>query len=318
MYIILLLAGFVLLIKGADVLVAGASSLARILGVSDLLIGLTVVAFGTSAPELCVNLLASIKGATALSFGNIIGSNIANILLILGISSLIFPLEVGKNTVWREIPFSFLAAVLLIVLANDTFIDSNPPSRLTRIDGLVLLSFFIIFMVYLLQTARSGAGQPMAAATTQGSLRKALLLIVGGLAAITLGSKWIIDGSMRLAADLGVSQSLIGLTLVAVGTSLPELATSVVAAVKKNPDIAVGNIVGSNIFNTFFILGCSSVICPIPLAKSCQLDLGVNIVAGFLLFVTMFTGKRRIIDRWEGGLFVAGYLAYIIYIIVRG
>ena len=314
--IILLLIGFVLLVKGADFLVEGASSIGRRLNVSDLVIGLTVVAFGTSAPELFVNVVSSIRGEAGIAIGNVIGSNIANILLILGISSIIFPLTVTKGTVWKEIPLSLLAALLLGVLANDHLIDRMGFSELTRIDGLVFLSFFIIFMYYSVSIASQIQGMSEHVPSKQYGFVKSSLLIAGGLLGLLVGGKWIVDGAVYLASAFGVSQSFIGLTIVAVGTSLPELATSAVAAYKGNVEIAVGNVVGSCIFNVFFVLGISSVIKPIPFDTGNDIDIGVMVLANVLLFAYMFTGKRRRLDRWEGIVFAVLYLAYIAFLII--
>jgi len=314
--IILLIVGFLILIKGADLLVEGASSIGRRLKISDLVIGLTVVAFGTSSPELFVNLIASIKGQAGIAVGNIVGSNIANILLILGISSIIFPLSVGKGTVWKEIPLSLLAALLLGVLANDHLIDKLGFSQLTRIDGLVFLSFFIIFIYYSVSIAGEIRGMNQHVPSKEHGLARSILSIAGGLVALLLGGKWIVDGAVYIASVLSVRQSLVGLTIVAVGTSLPELATSAVAAHKRNVEIAVGNVVGSCIFNVFFVLGVSSVVKPIPFDTKNDIDLAVMVLANLLLFAYMFTGKKRLLDRWEGSMFVvlyAGYIAFLVF-----
>lgn len=310
--------GFLMVIKGANFLVDGASGIARILKVSDLVIGLTVVAFGTSFPELSVNIFASIKGNTEIAISNILGSNIFNILLILGVSAIIYPLKVSKGTVWKEIPFTLLAAVLLGILANDKFIDGSGISALTRIDGLILLSFFIIFLNYVFGIAKlpeiSEANQP----AKEYSMAKSIFLAILGLFCLMIGARWTVNGAVKLALALGVSESLIGLTIVAAGTSLPELATSAVAAYKKNIDIAVGNIVGSNIFNIFFVLGISSVIRPLPFQAKSNVDISATIISSLLLFLCMFTGKKRFLDRWEGFVFVLLYGAYITFLIIRG
>ncbi|MBC8458019.1 MAG: calcium/sodium antiporter [Deltaproteobacteria bacterium] len=312
---LLLIVGFALLIKGADFLVDGASSIAKRLSISDLVIGLTVVAFGTSAPELFVNLVASFKGKTDIAIGNVLGSNIANIFLILGISSLIYPLSVTKGTVWKEIPLSLLAAVLLWILANDQFIDKSSHSALTRIDGLVFLSFFIIFLYYTFGIARKIEGPEEGVPVKQHSSRKSILFILIGLGGLIVGGQWIVNGAVHMALNLGMSESLVGLTIVAVGTSLPELATSAVAAHKKNVEIAVGNVVGSNIFNIFFVLGISSIVKPLPFQPKANIDIGVVILASFLLFLSMFTGKRRSLDRWKGFIFIFLYSAYITFLV---
>jgi len=313
----LLLAGFALLIKGADLLVKGASSIGRKMGVSDLVIGLTVVAFGTSSPELFVNLMASARGNTGIAIGNIVGSNIANIFLILGVSSMIFPLSVGKGTVWREIPLSLLAACVLAILANDQWIDGDAHSALTRIDGLVFLSFFLIFMYYSASIAREINGMGEEIPPTDLRAGRAALFVVIGLGGLALGGDWIVRGAVHAATSLGMSETLIGLTIVAVGTSLPELATSAVAAYRKNVEIAVGNVVGSNIFNIFFVLGVSSVVRPLPFQPAGNLGIGFVVLGSLLLFFGMFTGGKRTLDRWEGGILVAGYAAYIVLAILQ-
>ncbi|MDY6855055.1 MAG: calcium/sodium antiporter [Thermodesulfobacteriota bacterium] len=315
---ILFVAGFVILIKGAGSLVDGASSIARRFNVSDLVIGLTVVAFGTSSPELFVNIVSSLKGNTDIAIGNILGSNIANILLILGASSIICPLTVSKGTVWKEIPFSLLAALLLGVLANDRLIDKTDFSVLTRTDGLVFISFFIIFIYYTFGIAQKIEGMEDHMPVKQYGLVKSLFFVMLGLTGLGLGGKWIVDGAVRLALQFGMSQSLVGLTIVAVGTSLPELATSAVAASKKNVEIAVGNVVGSNIFNIFFVLGISSTIRPLPFQSKSNVDIGVVVLASVLLFAYMFTGNKHSLDRWEGILFIFLYGTYITFLIFQG
>jgi cation:H+ antiporter len=314
---ILLVIGFILLIKGADLLVDGASSVGRKLDISDLVIGLTVVAFGTSLPELFVNIFASIKGNTDIAIGNVLGSNIANIFLILGVSAAIFPLAVGKGTVWKEIPLSLLAALLLGVMANDRLIDKGDISALTRIDGLVFLAFFIIFIYYSFGIVKKFEGIDSHLPQKEYGLLKSSLKIVTGLVGLGVGGNWIVDAAVLIASRLGVSQSLIGLTIVAVGTSLPELATSAVAAYKKNAEIAVGNIIGSNIFNIFFVLGLSSIIKPLPFNPGSNIDIGVVILASLLLFLWMFTGKKHSLDRWEGVIFLILYGGYIIFLVYK-
>ena len=313
---IFLAVGFAFLIKGADLLVEGASSLAKKLGISTLVIGLTIVAFGTSAPELIVNLFASLQGNPDIAIGNILGSNIANILLILGISAVIFPLAVKRGTVWKEIPLCLLAIVVTAFMANDALIDGGKFSGLTRIDGLVLISFFIIFLYYTFGISKSGEGDT-GVVIKERSLFKAGAMVAVGLVALTIGGKWIVDSAVNIATSLGVSQAILGLTVVAVGTSLPELATSAVAAYKKNADIAIGNIVGSNIFNVFWILGISAIISPLPFSAMLMRDVAVTIAATFLLFIFMFIGKKHILERWQGVLFIVAYFAYIIFIVAQ-
>ncbi len=329
---LLLPIGFALLIKGANLLVDGASSIAQRFGISALVIGLTIVAFGTSAPELIVNILSSIQGNTDIAIGNILGSNIANILLILGISAVIFPLAVKRSTVWKEIPLALLAAVLVGIMANDAFIDGGYFSGLTRIDGLVLISFFIIFLYYTFGISRVVTVDPSIypessldstrddkTETTvhQRSLLRSCLMVGVGLVGLIVGGMWVVDAAVALATSLGVSQAIIGLTIVAIGTSLPELVTSAVAAYKKNVDIAVGNIVGSNIFNLFWILGVSAIINPLPFSSVLMRDVLVTIAAALLLFIVMFIGKRHILERWQGVVFILLYIGYIVLLIVQ-
>lgn len=308
--------GIALVIFSANWLVDGASSIAKKFGLSDLVIGLTIVAFGTSAPELTVNLFSALQGNTDIAIGNVLGSNIANIFLILGLASIIYPLSIQRNTTWKEIPLSFLAAVVLGILANDQLIDGSAVgSFVSRIDGLVLLCFFVIFMVYTAEIARNQSDtdegiKPM-------PLWKSGLLVVAGLLGLFFGGKFLVDGAVNIAEQLGMSQKLIGLTIVAIGTSLPELATSIVAATKKKTDIAIGNVVGSNIFNIFFILGVTSAIQPLPFSPSINFDILVTIFASFILFLsTMVIGKRKVV-RAEGIIFLLIYIGYIVYSIYR-
>jgi cation:H+ antiporter len=316
---VLLIVGFVLLIKGADFLVDGASSIARTIKVSDLVIGLTIVAFGTSTPELVVNVFAAIKANADIAIGNVIGSNIFNILVILGLSSLIFPLVVTHNTVWFEIPMTLFAAVLLGLLANDHLLTHGSFKGLSRIDALILLACFAVFSYYVFHIVRKGKNSNGAtAAIKQHGLKKTILMIILGLTGLFVGAKFVVDGAVAMASALGVSQSLIALTIVAAGTSLPELATSVVAAYKRNSDIAVGNIVGSNIFNIFLILGISALIRPIPLQTKSNIDIGVAVFASLALFIVMFSGKKGVLDRWEGLLFVVSYIIYLVFLIIQG
>ena len=314
----LFIIGFIILIKGADFLVDGASAIARRFNVSDLVIGLTVVAFGTSTPELFVNVVASAKGNTEIAIGNVLGSNISNILLILGVSAVIYPLSVSKGTVWKEIPFSLLAVIVLGLMANDQVIDGTGSSLLTRIDGLVLLGFFAIFLYYSFSIAKAIEGLDEHVSAKAQSVTKSLLLVVAGLIGLTLGGKWIVDGAITFAQSFGMSESLVGLTIVAVGTSLPEMATSAMAAYKKNVEIAVGNVVGSNIFNIFFVLGISATIKPLPFQAKSNWDIGVVILASLLLFLSMFTGKKRSLDRWEGIVFLFLYVVYVVYLVIKG
>lgn len=315
MSFLFLIIGLILLIKGADLLVEGASGIARKLNISELVIGLTVVAFGTSTPELFVNIISSAKGNTDIAIGNCIGSNIANILLILGVASVICPLTVSKSTVWKEIPFSLLAAITLGVLANDMIIDKFPTSVLSRSDGIILISFFIVFIYYTVGIAKKIDGMDDFVPTGERSLLMSAVFMAIGLAGLGFGGKWIVDGAVAIALSLGMSESTVGLTIVAVGTSLPELAASGMAAYKKNVEIAVGNVVGSNIFNIMYVLGISSMIKPLPFHENNNADIGVLIAANVLLFVNMFTGGKRLVDRWEGAIYLVLYTGYIAFLV---
>lgn len=314
MIYILFILGFYLLIKGADLLVDGSSSIARKFNISSIVIGLTIVSFGTSAPEFIVNIFASAQGNTELAIGNIIGSNIANILLILGVSAIIYPLVTKRNTVWKEIPFSLLGALLLAVLVNDARIDGGLFSGLTRIDGIVLLSFFVIFLYYSFGISKA-TGDIHDEETVELTYKKSFLFVFAGLVGLGLGGKWIVDGAVAIAESFDVSQAVIGLTVVAIGTSLPELATSAIAAYKKQTDIAIGNVVGSNIFNIFWILGFSALIRPLPFSPSSDLDIGMVILSSAILFIIMFVGKKQTVEKWQGVLMVLLYVAYIVYLV---
>ncbi|WP_276497885.1 calcium/sodium antiporter [Pontibacter litorisediminis] len=314
--LLLLLVGFVALIFGASKLVDGASSLASRLGVPNIVIGLTIVAFGTSAPELVVNLFASINNNTEMVLGNVLGSNIFNVLGILGISALIYPLSVKNNTTWLEVPLSFLAAVAVLVTASDAFLDGSATSAISRTDGLILLLFFSIFLVYNITLAVGGANQEETPAEQYTFLKSFIFLIIG-LAGLVIGGRLIVTSAVSIAQLFGMSERLIGLTIVSIGTSLPELATSVVAVRKRNVDIAIGNVVGSNIFNIFFILGISTIVTPLTVQPSSIMDISVNILAGLLLFVFIFTGRGRQLARWEGGILLALYVAYLAVLVMQ-
>jgi len=311
---VLLLVGFFLLIKGAGWLVVGASALAKRYSISDLAIGLTIVAFGTSAPELVVNVTAAFQNHHEVVLSNIIGSNIFNLLAILGIAGLITPLVIQSSTVWKEIPISLIATIVLFVMAND-FLSPNPPI-VSRLEGVFLLLLFSLFLFYVFkQLKRNHTIDEIR--TKDLSALKITILIVIGLATLIIGGRLIVTHAVRIAYIFEISEKIIGLTIVSIGTSLPELATSVVAAIKKNNDIAVGNIVGSNIFNIFLILGVSAVISPIPYTISYNLDFFVLALGTLILFLAMFSGKTKKLDRWEAGVLTASYLGYVIYLVMQ-
>lgn len=308
---LLFVLGFVVLIKGADLLVDGAAALARRLRIPDMAIGLTVVAFGTSLPELFVNIIASVEGNPDIAIGNILGSTIANILLILGIASVIYPLSVQRTTIWREIPFSVLAIIVLALMANDIVIDGAAANILTRSDGLTLLCFFAMFLYYIVTIVRSGAKSGEEVADTSLGPLRAVIYIFAGLAGLAFGGQWIVNGAIAVGTALGISQKIIGLTVIAVGTSLPELAASAMAAYKRNADIAVGNVVGSNIFNIFWILGASSIISPLPFTASANIDIGVAAAASLLLFFLVFVNREHVLRRPAGVVFLLLYACYV-------
>jgi len=325
---LLFVIGFFVLVKGAGLLIDGGSALAKKWGISDLVIGLTIIAFGTSAPELIVNIIASIKGTADLAFGNIIGSNISNILLILGIAALIRPLTIKRGTVWKEIPFSILAVIVLFYLANDFLFHQVKSAMLSRIDGVILVAFFVLFIIYTFFSARVKGEEKIDVKTV--SISSSLLMIVLGSFGLFLGGKWIVDGAVLIAKNIGISQAMIGLTIVAVGTSLPELATSIIATFKRNADIAIGNIVGSNIFNIFWVLGLSSFIRPLNFNVNLNPDLILCILVSFLLFLFLvhvvhgkkhfldfFKGEYYTLERWEGIAFVIIYILYIVSVVIR-
>jgi len=308
----ILIAGLLLLVKGADWLVDGASVLAKKYKISDLAIGLTIVAFGTSAPELVVNSVASMGGYPDIVFGNVIGSNNFNLFIILGIAGLITPLAVQSSSVWKEIPFSLLAAIILLILVNNYF--SNEPLGLSYVDGLILLVLFAFFLYYVFTQLKSDPSSEMTELKDYSTL-KIWTLIVVGLAGLVIGGKLVVDNAVAMAQTLGVSEKIIGLTIVAAGTSLPELATSVVASMKKKNDIAIGNIIGSNIFNIFLILGVSSLISPLSYSVAFNQDIYILIGGTAFLFLAMFLGKKKTLDRWEAALLLIAYLGYTVFLV---
>ncbi|OKL39861.1 calcium/sodium antiporter [Pontibacter flavimaris] len=310
--------GFVLLIKGADVLVEGASSIAKRYGLPDMVVGLTIVSFGTSLPELIVNVLASLQGQPELAIGNVFGSNVANLLLILGVTALICPLPIKRNTILTEIPFSLIATLLVGFLANATLLNSRYELYISRLDGAVLLGFFGMFMVYIYNVAKTNKDEVLPEDDSPiMSMGKSILFILLGMVGLFLGGKWVVDGAVHIAQSFGLSESFIGLTVVAIGTSLPELVTSAMAAYRRNIDIAVGNVVGSNIFNLLWILGVSALISPLPFNVMNNSDIVMMILASAMLILALPIGKRNAIDRWNGIVFLLTYFAYLGYLIMR-
>ena len=312
-----LIGGTALIIYGANWLVDGASGLAKKFGIKDLIIGLTVVAFGTSAPELTVNIFSALKGSTDIAIGNVLGSNISNIFLIIGVAAVIYPIHIQNNTKWKEIPFSLLAIVILGILANDVLIDQANTNLISRSDGFILLSFLIIFLIYTFGIAKRGNSQiAPEEEIKQLTIRKAVILILAGLAGLYFGGKYLVEGAVNIAKLLGMSERVIGLTIIAVGTSLPELATSIAAARKKKPDIIIGNVIGSNIFNVFFILGTTASIYPVPFNAQINFDLIIAMSASILLFISTMTLGKKVIVRTEGIIFLLIYISYITYSVI--
>ena len=316
--IVLLIAGLAILISGAESLVRGASSISKRAGIPPIVIGLTIVAFGTSAPEFVVNVFSAFQGTTDLALGNIIGSNIANILLILGISALVVDLKVQENTTWKEIPFAFLAMLTVFIMTNDKIINGGAENVLTRTDGLILLIFFAVFMYYIIELTRKGDNGAEQEEIKSYSVFVSIFLTIGGLLALFFGGKLLVGQAVALAQMAGLSEMLIGLTIVAVGTSLPEMATSIIAARRGQSDIAIGNVVGSNIFNVFWILGVTSLIKPISINVGANFDIFVSLTATAILFFAMFVGKKHKLERWQGGVLLLTYILYIAYLIQRG
>ena len=315
---IYLAGGITLIIFSANWLVSGASALAKRFGINDLVIGLTVVAIGTSAPELTVNIFSAISGSTDIAIGNVLGSNISNIFLIIGISAVIFPISIQQNTKWKEIPFSLLAILVLGILANDILIDDSKENFISRIDGLILLCFLIIFLVYTFSLAKTKKVDDDSVEHIHAlPLWKSGLFITLGLIGLYFGGNYLIKGAVNIAEFLGMSEKVIGLTIIAIGTSLPELATAIVAARKKKPDIIIGNVIGSNIFNVFFILGTTATIKPLPFDSSINFDIMIAMLASVLLFITTITLGRKIITRTEGIIFLIIYVSFIAYSIME-
>ena len=303
-----LVVGLVLLVKGADWLVDGASKLAKRLGVTDLVIGLTIVAFGTSMPEFVVNMVSVADGATDLAITNILGSNIINTLVILGCSALVCPLVAQRSTLRLDIPLNIVAGVLVLVFVFVT--SPMEPKGLSRIEGLALLGVFAAFLIYTFYTAKSDATTTTEA--TPFPLWKCVVLILAGLVCLVVGGEMIVKTAVAIARYCGVAESVIGLTIVALGTSLPELATSVVAAFKHNNDIAIGNVVGSNIFNVFFILGTSAIIKHLPVYPGIEIDAALVAVSALAVWL-LLCNKNRSINRWGGALLLVLYAGYLTY-----
>lgn len=318
--IVLFLVGLVLIIKGADWLTDGASTIARLFNISSLVIGLTVVAFGTSAPEMVVSVISALNGQTDMAIGNVVGSNIFNSLAIVGITALICPIACTKGNIRYDVPFSVLASIVLLIMANDVFFGEST-DQISRTDGLTLLCFVAIFLAYSITIGINSNNSETEKDQQEKSAKtvvKAVLLFLVGLACLVFGGNWLVDGASGIAARMGVSQSVIALTIVAAGTSFPELMTSVVAASKGDTDMALGNVVGSNIFNIFFILGTAATISPLQKGNISMTDLLTLLLGAVLIWIFCRYGKKyHYITRTEGAILTACAILYYVQAVVN-
>ncbi|MEB1807333.1 MAG: calcium/sodium antiporter [Bacillaceae bacterium] len=317
MVYLLLLLGFVLLIKGADYFVDGSSAIATLLRVSPLLVGLTIVAFGSGAPEATVSIIAALEGSTDVTVGNVVGSNIINTALVVGVTAVIFPLKVESATIRKEIPLAFLASIALLVLISDQFLQNAPENMITRSDGIIFLLFFSIFLYYVIEAARNSRETLTEenGDTQKPTWGKNILLAIAGLAAIIIGGYLVVESSTEIAIRFGMSETLVGLTIVAIGSSLPELAISISAALKKQSQMALGNIVGSSIFNILFVLGVASIITPLPVDPKIFFDVNVMIILTVVLFI--YSRTEYTIGKLEGLILSLVYIIYLVLIIIR-
>lgn len=318
--IFFLLLGLGLILVGANALTDGASAMARRWGVSDLVIGLTVVAFGTSAPELAISIISAVNGSPAMAIGNVVGSNIFNVLVIIGVTAIFAPIKIQRSIMTNEIPLVILSALVLLTMGNGPLLDGAPRPMITRADGIILLFFFIIFMRYTFSQAKSDtalASEPENAPVKAMPLWKAVIWVIGGLAGLVYGGDRFVAGASGIASAFGVSDAIIGLTIVAAGTSLPELATSVTAALKGKSGMAVGNVIGSNIFNIFLVLGATATIRPLDFGGIGNLDLLVLTGACLLFWLFGWFFKQRTITRIEGIALTLCYIAYILLLILQ-
>lgn len=316
--ILLLIVSLVLILGGANYLTDGAAAVARRFGMSDLMIGLTIVAFGTSAPELTISIMSAIDGNTGIAIGNVVGSNIFNTLVIIGAVAVARPIKITGGIMSKEIPLVVLSAAALLAMGSSKWLDGTTPV-ISRVDGILLLLFFAIFMRYVFSQSKQKMPETSESSNetkpVQTALWKSVIFIIGGLAALIYGGDLFVDKASAIASSLGVSDAIIGLTIVAMGTSLPELATSLTAAIKGNSGIAIGNVIGSNIFNIFLVLGCSATIRQLPFGAISEIDLLVLFASCVLFWIFGWFFGNRTINRAEGGLLVAGYIAYMIYLV---
>ena len=310
---VLIIIGFVALVKGADWLVDGASSLAKRFGISDLVIGLTVVAFGTSMPEFVVNMISVVEGSTDLAITNILGSNIINTFVILGLTALVYPIVSQKRSRDFDIPLSIISGVLVLIFVAIQLPFGETERGIGRMGGLLLLLFFCYFLYNTFRHAKDHPEDATSETVKEIPVRRAIALILGGFIGLVVGGELIVKSAVDIAMRCGVSEAIIGLTIVALGTSLPELATSVIAAAKHNSDIALGNVFGSNIFNVFFVLATSATIRPLPAYEGIELDAVMAALGSIIVWLAVKTNQKRMIQRWAGALLLlvyGGYLAY--------
>lgn len=316
---LLFIIGFVLLIKGADWLVVGSAAIAKKNNVSNLVAGLTIVSMGTSMPELVVNVLASSKDASQIAIGNILGSNIANIWLILGVAAFIYPIKIKESTVFYEIPYSIIALLLVAFLANSNFWGSHPNS-INQIDGILLMTLFGLFVAYITRLAKNGKADMLDDVPDEEiTTGKSIIMVFLGMVGLFFGGQWVVKGAIVTASHLGLSEAFIGLTIVAIGTSLPELVTSAVAAYKKNTDIAMANVIGSNIFNLLWVLGISAIIKPVEFDPKLNIDVLILLGASCLILFSLVTGRiKNQIGKPTSVLYLVLYVAYVVFLLYRG
>ena len=322
--ILLLIVGAAFVLLGADALTNGASDIARRWGVSELIIGLTVVAMGTSMPELVVSVISSLSNKPEMAIGNVVGSNLFNTLIILGTTALICPITVSRQVIGKDIPWSILASSMLLIMASGTLLDGDANNQISRANGMILLLVFITFLYYTILVAhKTDKEDPMEAAEAQKlaeeeinetPMWKSILFILLGLAGLVIGGRIFVDSASDIAFSIGMSESLVGLTIVAMGTSVPEMATSIVAACKNKAGMAVGNAIGSNIFNILLILGTSATITPLKMGNITPVDLLMLLLVSLLVW--LFARTSYILSRWEGAVMIGIYLCYMVYLVL--
>lgn len=316
-----LILGFLFLIVAADYLVKGSASIAKRLKISNLIIGLTIVSMGTSAPELSVNILASLKGQAGMAIGNVVGSNIFNFLLIIGITALFRPISIKRSLIKMEIPFALLSSIILLLITADHYLDGSP-GLISRSEGITLILLLALFLYSLYLSSRRDKGESFHESESESEIKSfsiflSIVMVVGGVIGLMWGGRLIVSSATTIAKNWGLSETVIGITVVAVGTSLPELATSLVAAFRGNSDIAIGNVVGSTIFNILFILGCSSIIRPLPFPNETMIDVIVSVVATLLVLLLAAKGRVKRVGRVEGGILLFLYFIYIAFLLYR-